>query len=194
MQMVSIFALSAGLTWLLGLAVKDKAHGWTIFACMFLMFVGGFAVVWHAEMQGDPRLAALGVATGPGLMEGKEARFGRHEQRAFCHRHHGRIVWGGERHARQPDAPGRPHPHAEHRIGRGHLRRSGGRALRDDRLRHPGSLPLGPDGGPHAGVPGQEDRRHRSQAGRPGHPGAFQARQSCCSRPWPASVPGAWRA
>jgi K+-transporting ATPase ATPase A chain len=75
-QMVSIFAISAGLTWLLGLAVKDKAHGWTIFACMFLMFVGGFAVVWHAEMQGDPRLAALGVDTGPGLMEGKEARFG----------------------------------------------------------------------------------------------------------------------
>jgi K+-transporting ATPase ATPase A chain len=75
-QMVSIFAVSAGLTWLLGLAVKDKGHGWTLFACMFLMFVGGFAVVWHAEMQGDPRLAALGVDTGPGLMEGKEARFG----------------------------------------------------------------------------------------------------------------------
>ena len=75
-QMLSIFALSAGLTWLLGLAVKDKAHGWTVFACMFLMFVGGFAVVWHAEMQGDPRLAALGVDSAPGLMEGKETRFG----------------------------------------------------------------------------------------------------------------------
>ncbi len=37
-QMLSIFSIGAGLTWLMGHAVKNKAHGWTLFACMFILF------------------------------------------------------------------------------------------------------------------------------------------------------------
>ena len=73
-QMVSIFALGAGLTWTFGRAVGDQRQGWAIFAAMLLLFLAGTTVAYWAESAGNPNLHALGVAGGN--MEGKEVRFG----------------------------------------------------------------------------------------------------------------------
>src|SRR5262249_52980116 len=75
-QMLSIFALGSALTYYLGRMVKSQAHGWAVWAAMFLMFLGGVLVCWHSEAAGNPRLAAMGVAGSSTALEGKETRFG----------------------------------------------------------------------------------------------------------------------
>lgn len=73
-QMLSIFALGAGLTNVFGRMVGDVRKGWAILAAMGVIFVAGVAVTYWAEAAGTPGLNALGL-TG-GNMEGKEVRFG----------------------------------------------------------------------------------------------------------------------
>lgn len=73
-QMLSIFALGAGLTNVFGRMVGDERKGWAILAAMGVIFVAGVAVTYWAEAAGTPGLNALGL-TG-GNMEGKEVRFG----------------------------------------------------------------------------------------------------------------------
>ncbi|MFG1221493.1 potassium-transporting ATPase subunit KdpA [Xanthobacter wiegelii] len=73
-QMLSIFALGAGLTNVFGRMVGDVRKGWAILAAMGVIFVAGVAVTYWAESAGTPGLNALGL-TG-GNMEGKEVRFG----------------------------------------------------------------------------------------------------------------------
>lgn len=75
-EMLSIFLIPSGLTYYLGLAVKNRRHGWTVWACMFFLFAAGVLVCWWAESSGNPRIAALGVNAADGNMEGKEVRFG----------------------------------------------------------------------------------------------------------------------
>lgn len=73
-QMLSIFAIGAGLTWCFGRAVGNTRQGWAILAAMLAIFVAGVAVVYWQEAAGTPVLHALGVPGGN--MEGKEVRFG----------------------------------------------------------------------------------------------------------------------
>jgi len=73
-QMLSIFALGAGLTITFGKAVGNVRQGWAILAAMLLLFIGGVAVTYGAEAAGNPLHHALGLAGGN--MEGKEVRFG----------------------------------------------------------------------------------------------------------------------
>ena len=73
-QMISIFALGAGLTNVFGRMVGDQRQGWAILGAMGVLFVAGVAVVYGAEAAGNPLLHALGL--GGGNMEGKEVRFG----------------------------------------------------------------------------------------------------------------------
>ena len=73
-QMLSIFAIGAGLTHLFGRAVGDRRQGWAIFAAMFVLFVAGAGLAYWAESSGNPNLHALGIPGGN--MEGKEVRFG----------------------------------------------------------------------------------------------------------------------
>jgi K+-transporting ATPase ATPase A chain len=75
-QILSIFAIPAGLTYYLGRMTRKQGHGWAVFAAMFLMFFAGALICWGAESSGNSRLADLGVANGSGSMEGKETRFG----------------------------------------------------------------------------------------------------------------------
>ncbi len=75
-QMLSIFALGAGLTNLFGRMVGDERQGWAILAAMGLLFVAGVTVAYWAEAQGNPAFAAFGIDGAAGNMEGKEARFG----------------------------------------------------------------------------------------------------------------------
>jgi K+-transporting ATPase ATPase A chain len=81
-QMLGIFLVSAGLTWTFGRMVKKQAHGWALWAAMYLLFFAGVTTAYWAEARGNPIHAARGIdvvasATQPGgNMEGKEVRFG----------------------------------------------------------------------------------------------------------------------
>jgi len=74
MQMLAIFAIGSGLTYYLGRMVKNQKHGWTLWAAMVTLFLGGVLLCWWAEANGNPIHHHLGVPGGN--MEGKEVRFG----------------------------------------------------------------------------------------------------------------------
>ncbi|MFZ1431299.1 MAG: potassium-transporting ATPase subunit KdpA [Geminicoccaceae bacterium] len=75
-QIISIFALGAGLTNLFGRMAGDERQGWAILAAMGVLFLAGVAVAYWAESHGNPALTSLGVDGLTGNMEGKETRFG----------------------------------------------------------------------------------------------------------------------
>ena len=75
-QMLSIFAIPTGLTYYLGLMVKNQKHGWAVWSAMFVLFLAGALVCWKSEAAGNPRMQQLGVAQADGNLEGKETRFG----------------------------------------------------------------------------------------------------------------------
>ena len=75
-QMLSIFSIGSGLTYYLGRMVKNQKHGWTVWAVMVTLFIGGVMLCWWAESNGNPIHQSLGVAAADGNMEGKEVRFG----------------------------------------------------------------------------------------------------------------------
>jgi K+-transporting ATPase ATPase A chain len=76
LQILSIFAIPSALTYYLGRMVKNQAHGWAVWAAMFVVFLGGVLVCWHFEAAGNPIMTQLGVDPADGNMEGKEVRFG----------------------------------------------------------------------------------------------------------------------
>jgi potassium-transporting ATPase potassium-binding subunit len=73
-QMLSIFAIGAGLTWCFGKAMGNTRQGRAILAAMLILFLAGAGITYWQEAAGNPNLHALGL-TG-GNMEGKEVRFG----------------------------------------------------------------------------------------------------------------------
>jgi K+-transporting ATPase ATPase A chain len=75
-EMLSILAISSGLTYYLGKMVKNQWHGWAVWAAMFILCISGFFIAFHYEQAGNPIHQGLGVATQDGNMEGKEVRFG----------------------------------------------------------------------------------------------------------------------
>jgi potassium-transporting ATPase potassium-binding subunit len=81
-ELLSILAISSGLTYTFGKMVGDTRQGWALFAAMALLFFAGVFVCYPAEQAGNPILAHWGVETAPtatqsgGNMEGKEVRFG----------------------------------------------------------------------------------------------------------------------
>jgi K+-transporting ATPase ATPase A chain len=75
-QILSIFLIPSGLTYCLGLMVKNRRHGWTVWIVMLALFLAGVLTCWWAEAAGNTRMHALGVDTSGGNMEGKEVRFG----------------------------------------------------------------------------------------------------------------------
>lgn len=70
LQMLSIFLIPAALTYAFGTMTKARQHGWVIFGTMMALFLmlTGFSL-W-SEYSTNPVFGA------PGLMEGKETRFG----------------------------------------------------------------------------------------------------------------------
>src|SRR5215470_10500759 len=81
-EMWSILAISAALTYTFGRMVRSQRQGWTLFAAMAALFLAGLVVVYAAESAGNPTLAKLGLDAhtselqAGGNMEGKEVRFG----------------------------------------------------------------------------------------------------------------------
>lgn len=76
LQMLSIFSIGSALTYYLGRMVRNQRHGWTVWAAMMSLFIGGVLLAWWAESNGNPIHHNLGVAVADGNMEGKEVRFG----------------------------------------------------------------------------------------------------------------------
>ncbi len=80
-ELFSIFAVSAGLTYTLGRMTGSPAHGWAVWAAMAILFLAGVTTVYWAESQGNPlypstiNQRATNLQSG-GNMEGKELRFG----------------------------------------------------------------------------------------------------------------------
>ena len=79
-ELFSIFAVSAGLTYTLGRMTGSPRHGWAVWAAMAILFLAGVSVTYWAEARGNPLLAktdqrVTSLQSG-GNMEGKEVRFG----------------------------------------------------------------------------------------------------------------------
>src|ERR1700733_12508556 len=60
-QMISIFAIGAGLTNVFGRMVGNQRQGWAILAVMGVLFIAGVAVTYWAEANGTTALHALGL-------------------------------------------------------------------------------------------------------------------------------------
>src|SRR5207253_10719212 len=81
-QMLLIFVLGAGLTYMFGKMVRDTRQGWAIFTTMSVLFLAGAFICYWAEQRGNPITTSMGIeraynASQPGgNMEGKEVRFG----------------------------------------------------------------------------------------------------------------------
>ncbi|MBS2011146.1 MAG: potassium-transporting ATPase subunit KdpA [Cyanobacteria bacterium SZAS TMP-1] len=82
-QMLSIFILPAGLTYMFGKMVRDTRQGWALLATMFILFFAGVWACYYFEAAGNPLMAAHQVDSSTrvlgdlgGNMEGKEIRFG----------------------------------------------------------------------------------------------------------------------
>ncbi|HEV2834817.1 MAG TPA: potassium-transporting ATPase subunit KdpA [Pyrinomonadaceae bacterium] len=80
LEMIGIFAVSAGLTYTLGRMTGSQKHGWAVFAAMSMLFCAGILVSYWAETKGNPLLTGVdqrvSAAQSGGNMEGKEVRFG----------------------------------------------------------------------------------------------------------------------
>lgn len=69
-QMLSIFAIGAALTYMYGSMTNQRKHGWIIFSVMLAMFIFFTSSALISEYTINP------VFNQAGIMEGKETRFG----------------------------------------------------------------------------------------------------------------------
>jgi potassium-transporting ATPase potassium-binding subunit len=80
LQILSIFAIPAGLTYTLGRMTGSPRHGWAVWAAMAILFLCGVTTAYWAEAKGNPLLHGVDQRTTAlqpgGNMEGKEVRFG----------------------------------------------------------------------------------------------------------------------
>jgi potassium-transporting ATPase potassium-binding subunit len=80
LQLLSIFAIPAGLTYTLGRMTGSPRHGWAVWAAMAVLFLGGVTTAYWAESRGNPLLHGVNqhvtALQSGGNMEGKEVRFG----------------------------------------------------------------------------------------------------------------------
>src|SRR6202521_159719 len=80
LQMLSIFAIPASLTYTLGRMTGSQRHGWAVWAAMAFLFLAGVTTAYWAEARGNPLLQGADQRVSSlqpgGNMEGKEVRFG----------------------------------------------------------------------------------------------------------------------
>jgi K+-transporting ATPase ATPase A chain len=79
-ELFTIFAISAGLTYTLGRMTGSQSHGWAVWGAMAVLFLAGVTVAYWAEARGNPLLHGVNqqvtATQAGGNMEGKEVRFG----------------------------------------------------------------------------------------------------------------------
>ena len=88
-ELFSIFAVSAGLTYTLGRMTGSRAHGWAVWGAMAILFLAGVTTTYWAEAKGNPLYPSAVAqhvtnAQPGGNMEGKEVRFGIAESALFA--------------------------------------------------------------------------------------------------------------
>ncbi len=80
LQILSIFAIPAALTYTLGKMTNSPRHGWAVWSAMAILFLCGVTTVYWAESKGNPLLKGIdqqaSTIQSGGNMEGKEVRFG----------------------------------------------------------------------------------------------------------------------
>ncbi len=80
LEMLSIFAIPAGLTYTLGRMTGSQRHGWAVWSAMAVLFLAGVTTAYWAEARGNPLLHGIdqraNLTQSGGNMEGKEVRFG----------------------------------------------------------------------------------------------------------------------
>jgi K+-transporting ATPase ATPase A chain len=76
LQTWAIIALPFALALTFGRMVGDKRQGLALAAIMAVLLSAATGAAYWAEAAGNPIVAASGVETAPGNMEGKEVRFG----------------------------------------------------------------------------------------------------------------------
>ena len=174
-EMFSIFAISAGLTYTLGRMTGSPRHGWAVWAAMAILFLAGVTTAYWAEARGNPLLAGVdqhaSATQAGGNMEGKEVRFGIANSALFatvttdasC----GAI--NGWHDSFTP--LGGMVPLVNIMLSEVDLRRCGRGHVRHSDLRRAGCVYRRTDGGPHAGIPGQENRSLRREDGDAGDAG-----------------------
>jgi K+-transporting ATPase ATPase A chain len=88
LQIISIFIIPAGLTYMLGRMTGSPGHGWAVFAAMYVLFAAGFVTLYWAEAHPHPLIhgaVQTRTITAPGgNMEGKEVRNGIAESALFA--------------------------------------------------------------------------------------------------------------
>jgi potassium-transporting ATPase potassium-binding subunit len=88
LQIISIFAIPAGLTYTLGRMTGSPRHGWAVWGAMAILFFCGVWTAYWSEARGNPLLHAVDqrntVLQPGGNMEGKEVRFGIAESALFA--------------------------------------------------------------------------------------------------------------
>ena len=76
-QMILIFLIPAGMTYMLGRMTKSQGHGWAVFAAMSILFLFGAFTAYWAESAGNPLYPqTVNQQVVNGNFEGKEVRFG----------------------------------------------------------------------------------------------------------------------
>ncbi len=82
LQVIMIFSIGTGLTYMFGRMSKDTKQGWAVWGAMTFLFLAGLVTCYVSEQSGNPNFDKLGItslasATQPGgNMEGKEVRYG----------------------------------------------------------------------------------------------------------------------
>jgi potassium-transporting ATPase potassium-binding subunit len=80
LEVLSIFAIPAGLTYTLGRMTKSPRHGWAVWSAMAILLLCGVTTAYWAEAKGNPLLKGVdqrvSAQQSGGNMEGKEVRFG----------------------------------------------------------------------------------------------------------------------
>jgi len=72
----SILLIPMAMIFALGFYLKKRKLSFIIFGVMFVAFVMSTSINIHEELNGNPRIDAMGIAQQYGAMEGKEVRLG----------------------------------------------------------------------------------------------------------------------
>ena len=75
-ELWAILAIPFALAFAFGRLVGDRRQGWALIGAMFVLWIASVGFATAFEVQGNPRVEALGVSSDAGNMEGKEVRFG----------------------------------------------------------------------------------------------------------------------
>jgi len=76
LELLYILLIGAAFPFMFGRMIRDMRQGVAIFATMMLLFIGGLALTYGAELHGNTLLAEMPIDQSMGNMEGKEVRFG----------------------------------------------------------------------------------------------------------------------